>query len=516
MALNSNQYGRTFQDRTHLFGIKPREEAGSCSCEAETDKTENALKATCEDADGCTWTPVESTAKIYNVNVRGRRGNIVQCYPAVEYDFVPNNLHVAHGDYVHFQWTGSRSNSQNTGPNNGEGTTKTDRHNIVQTFDSNDNIPMHKTKVSMFPDEATTKLFALQNQKECKTFGQLQADQDAGNAQIRENAQNCMKLNNAKAYFNGGLIKFPAMEGTPGKRHFRYMCTRNNNFSNRSQKGTITSDSGTMTVAGNDVVGVKPAQVWVPAGASAATPQIKTLGQAPPAAPPSNMALVTEKPFSSGVFAFTPHGTTFPDDKPATIFIPYDSDTIVQPRVVRLDNEHDQQWTEVGHAESVFSQTGVLNQPVYQNGVAIVNVTSFSVYAVVNNDDWATRNAFWVWVFVVLGVTLLCSMFHYIRDANKCHAKIACCGDTFCPCCSTNDSDDSEQENPAFGGKDKESSGRQENPLKNRGAARAPPAPPSTYSESQDVVQMSSTPAVAHDGFAGSGKPAGGKRFGAK
>merc|ERR1711871_97755 len=138
------------------------------------------------------------------------------------------------------------------------------------------------------------------------------------------------------------------------------------------------------------------------------------------------MVLVPEKPFSSGVFAFTPHGTKFPADKPATIFIPYDTDTVVQPRVVRLENEHDQQWKEVAPA---FGERAGLNQPEYRNGVAIVNVTSFSVYAVVNNNDWATRYVFWVWTFVMLGITLLCSMFHYIRDAHKCRAKVACCGD---------------------------------------------------------------------------------------
>ena len=39
-------------------------------------------------------------------------------------------------------------------------------------------------------------------------------------------------LNNAPASYNGGLLRF-----SPGE--YVYMCTRNNNFSNRGQKGAI-------------------------------------------------------------------------------------------------------------------------------------------------------------------------------------------------------------------------------------------------------------------------------------
>jgi hypothetical protein len=219
MAANTNQFGRTFQDRSYVFNIKKR-------------------PAT-----------LPAAAKIYNLGVTGKRGNIVQTYPAHEYDFAPSKLSASVGDYVHFQWEGSDYNPRR-GPNDGEGgppdnkennpnlDSRADRSNIVETDLLADSVPHFKPdtdiKLSMFPDRATAWKMAYigQDESKCKTIAQLAAIKTA--KQRENDVGNCLKLNAAPhPYFDGGLVPMTK----PGR--FTYMSTRNNNFSNRSQKGVI-------------------------------------------------------------------------------------------------------------------------------------------------------------------------------------------------------------------------------------------------------------------------------------
>jgi hypothetical protein len=212
IAFNTNQIGRTFQDRSFLLRFKS--------------------------SPGCTGT-------IYNLNNRGRRGNIVQCYPAVEFDFTPNRLSITEDDCVHIQFCGSDFN-QAQNPNNGEGWQYSARHNILQSRARASNFPLPLTSSTMFPNLADALKFAFVGIDD-KTDCDPNLEGNNGN-NANNNIKNCGKLNPAPAVFDGGLVKF-------SQGSYEYVSTRNNNFSNRSQKGFLevlaaSSKLGAAAVAG--------------------------------------------------------------------------------------------------------------------------------------------------------------------------------------------------------------------------------------------------------------------------
>jgi len=84
---------------------------------------------------------------------------------------------------------------------------------------------------SFFESAGLRNRMAYLDQVGCKTEAELNA---GGNSE--QDAQNCFKLNAARAYFDGGLVRLNST-GT-----FAYMSTRNNNFSNRGQKGLLNVD----------------------------------------------------------------------------------------------------------------------------------------------------------------------------------------------------------------------------------------------------------------------------------
>jgi len=245
LAINTNQFGRTFQDRTHTWYLMSKTGANAALANKE----------------------------IYNVIVRGKRGNIVQTFPAVEYDFAPKIQTVKLAtDLVHVQWTGSNTHNNGNPAGDGqagdagEGTTGTDRHNIVP-INQIDNyiLPFGATKAAYKTKFAKANLYehfdcwepttdpvtgegaAANMNYASNTFTKIT---EAGKCALKmsssgyyqnfnelkdtSKAKLSVLLNNAPASFAKGMILQPKTAG-----EYAFMCSRNNNFSNRSQKGSF-------------------------------------------------------------------------------------------------------------------------------------------------------------------------------------------------------------------------------------------------------------------------------------
>lgn len=254
LAINTAQFGRTFQDRSHVFHVRARPNPES----ARNTIPAGRLGSSSVSPD------FFGNKDIYNLNVRGKRCNIVQCFPAVEYDFMPNHLTVSENDIVHIQWTGSNTHNNGNPAGDGqagdagEGTRGTDRHNFVEMLNRNDgdfgsSFPAPWSQNNLFKGmvDALSPENSIQREDASVSWDKVKENWAVRMATVgyykgysmvnnvyqpvprtpgEDNLQ--VLLNNAPASYPGGLFRFR-------KGRYNYMCTRNHNFSNRDQKGHL-------------------------------------------------------------------------------------------------------------------------------------------------------------------------------------------------------------------------------------------------------------------------------------
>jgi hypothetical protein len=239
LAINTAQFGRTFQDRTHMMTFRKRPDN------------------------------IPADANIKLVTVSGKRGNIVQTFPGHEYFMVPETAHFKTNDYVHFMWSGSNTNPNN---NDGQGKQGTDRSNIVplrtgQYAGATDlQGEEHGNLLGSYP--------AYVRQPEAYSIPQVQLC-----GRTEENGEPIMYGSHVASRM-GGLSEDVIMQLATGRQvHdayndygnmeelddagasfslepqkvteegcWNYVSTRNNNFSNRSQKGKFCVSAGEFEV----------------------------------------------------------------------------------------------------------------------------------------------------------------------------------------------------------------------------------------------------------------------------
>lgn len=255
LAINTAQTGRTFQDRSHVIRVMARPKTAAAATIAQ----------------------LQPAVNVQNIVIQGKRGNIVQTFPAVEYDFYPKEATVKVGDCLAMQWTGSNThNNGNPGGDGqtgdaGEGRGGSDRSNLVQLMDKNSTFPIPLDKIEALTQAsggvikdffAESKVYQTYTGKEVDTGtkdpqtgewsnrdaqlyfmsgGYYNKEDYVGNdnggqrPNLGNNNELNVLLNNAPATMRSMTVCPTAT----AVGEYTFASTRNNNFSNRDQKLTI-------------------------------------------------------------------------------------------------------------------------------------------------------------------------------------------------------------------------------------------------------------------------------------
>lgn len=222
IALDTNQWGRTFQDQSYVFQVEPMP----------------------EEMQGDT---------VWNLMTRGRRGNIVQAFPGLEYDQsseIIDSQTLQQGDWIVYNHCGTWFNEENV---DGEGNNAMDGSNLCALDDVSKNFPMHESRLedSLFKGNVDSNMYrslcnppfyapplgefaACTGTSCCRTYLDAVVNGEQSDAEFEQDITNCGVLNHMDPCFQTSF-QVQADAGT----EYAVVSTRNNNFSNRSQKSRI-------------------------------------------------------------------------------------------------------------------------------------------------------------------------------------------------------------------------------------------------------------------------------------
>ena len=313
----------------------------------------------------------------------------------------PNRLNVQNGDFIHFQWTGSNTNPRN---NAGNGLDGTDRSNMVvqRSANFNDhyattNPPTKGIWGNSYPSRVDDSIpflgLSVADQTYLATLQQVAGVLMPG-AQFGGNMD---QFDDAGTYFDLGARQV-TQSGI-----YHYISTRNNAFSNRSQKGKIVvSNAAAITAA----VGVNGGTIQAAGGQSVIVPPaaFSSLSLVTASAVPRESAGTS--PLKGQASDFLTVGFPGTASTPITVTLNYDSSPLHVQTIMRASSISAGDWQKAdgdlsgGQAKIQTQTPGVYAVDSKLNGGAVAGIVigclvfialvSFIVFKVYRRNKGAT------------------------------------------------------------------------------------------------------------------------------